>query len=181
MSLAGSFLIAQPSLIDPNFARAVVLILAHSEEGAFGVIVNRPAPQAGLPFPVFHGGPCPAPGLFMLHGYAEWVEDAAQSGRESEDDSDGEAEDAKREVAPGIYLGDASCLKRASQQAQKQAKVRFRAFQGYAGWGAGQLEGELNGGAWLVTPADSDVLFDTSADLLWRLLAPPRIPEPSDN
>ena len=187
MSLAGSFLIAQPSLIDPNFARAVVLILAHNEEGAFGVIVNRPAPQAGLPFPVFHGGPCPAPGLFMLHGYAEWVEQAAQARAESEGEgegegeADGEGEDAKREVAPGIYLGDASCLKRASQQAQKEAKVRFRAFQGYAGWGAGQLEGELSGGAWLVTPADSDILFDTSADLLWRLLAPPRIPEPSDN
>jgi putative transcriptional regulator len=177
MSLAGSFLIAQPSLIDPNFARAVVLILAHNEEGAFGVIVNRPAPQAGLPFPVFHGGPCPAPGLFMLHGYADWAEDASSPPEVEED----EGEDAKREVAPGIYLGDASCLKRASQQAQQEAKVRFRAFQGYAGWGAGQLEGELQGGAWLVTPADSDVLFGTAAEMLWRLLAPPRIPEPSDN
>jgi putative transcriptional regulator len=187
MSLAGSFLIAQPSLIDSNFARAVVLILAHNEEGAFGVIVNRPAPQAGLPFPVFHGGPCPAPGLFMLHGYSDWVTDT--SGTTSEDEAEGEgegggetdSEDPKREVAPGIYLGDASCLKRASQQAQKETKVRFRAFQGYAGWGAGQLEGELSGGAWLVTPADSDVLFGTSAESLWHLLAPPRIPEPSDN
>jgi putative transcriptional regulator len=176
MSLAGSFLIAQPSLIDPNFARAVVLILAHNEEGAFGVIVNRPAPQASLPFPVFHGGPCPAPGLFMLHGYADWVEGA--TGAEVEDEDTAET---NREVAPGIYLGDAACLKRASLQAQQEAKVRFRAFQGYAGWGAGQLEGELDGGAWLVTPADSDVLFGTAAEMLWRLLAPPRIPEPSDN
>jgi putative transcriptional regulator len=177
MSLAGSFLIAQPSLIDPNFARAVVLILAHNEEGAFGVIVNRPAPQAGLPFPVDHGGPCPAPGLFMVHGYADWVEDMPSFTTEEES----EGEDPQREVAPGIYLGDASCLKRAGQQAQQEAKVRFRAFQGYAGWGAGQLEGELHSGAWLVTPADSDVLFGTSAEMLWRLLAPPRIPEPSDN
>jgi putative transcriptional regulator len=171
MSLTGSFLIAQPSLIDPNFARSVVLILAHNEEGAFGVIVNRPAPPASLPFPVFHGGPCHAPGLFMLHGYADWLEDGSEP----------DPKEPKREVAPGIYLGDASCLKRASQQAGKETCLRFRAFQGYAGWGAGQLEGELNGGAWLVAPADSDVLFGTSADKLWRLLAPPRIPEPSDN
>jgi putative transcriptional regulator len=181
MSLTGSFLIAQPSLIDPNFARAVVLILAHNEEGAFGVIVNRPAPQASLPFPVFHGGPCPAPGLFMLHGYADWVTDTADLPEEGEGEGEDADENAKREVAPGIYLGDASCLKRASQQAQKETKVRFRAFQGYAGWGAGQLESELNGGAWLVTPADSAVLFDTAAEVLWRLLAPPRIPQPSDN
>jgi putative transcriptional regulator len=171
MSLAGSFLVAQPTLIDPNFARSVVLILAHNEEGAFGVIVNRPAPQAGLPFPVFHGGPCSAPGLFMLHGYSEWLEGASEP----------DADEPKREVAPGIFLGDASCLKRASQQTEKSPEVRFRAFQGYAGWGAGQLERELNGGAWLVTPAECDVLFGTSADALWRLLAPPRIPQPSTN
>src|SRR6058998_139268 len=113
MSLQGSFLIAQASLIDPNFARAVVLILAHSEEGAFGVIVNRPAPKAGLPFPVFHGGPCPAPGLFMLHGHGDWLEAAAEPEGDGEDEDEGDG--PKREVAPGIYLGDASCLKRASE------------------------------------------------------------------
>ena len=48
MSLAGSFLVAQPSLIDPNFRQSVVLILAHSEEGAFGLIVNRPVPKPAL-------------------------------------------------------------------------------------------------------------------------------------
>src|SRR5262245_9152670 len=119
MSLQGSFLIAQASLIDPNFARTVVLILAHSEDGAFGVVVNRPAPKAGLPFPVFHGGPCPAPGLFMLHGHGDWLEAPPEP-----DDNQ-----PRREVAPGIYLGDASCLKRASEVAGED-KLRFRAFQG---------------------------------------------------
>lgn len=170
MSLAGSFLVAQPSLVDPNFAQAVVLVLAHNDDGAFGLIVNRPAKKAGLPFPVFHGGPCAAPGLFMLHGHADWLEG------ESEPEQDG----AKREVAPGIYLGDASCLKRAHQMPEGET-LNFRAFQGYAGWGAGQLEAELKGGAWLTTPAESDVLFGTPADNLWRLLAPPRIPRPSLN
>jgi putative transcriptional regulator len=170
MSLAGHFLIAQPSLVDPNFAQTVVLILAHNDEGAFGLVVNRPVQKAGLPFPVFHGGPCPAPGLFMLHGHADWLEEL------EEDDEDG----PKREVAPGIFLGDASCLKRAQQVGEGET-LRFRAFQGYAGWGPGQLEAELHSGAWLTTPAESAVLFTTQTDTLWRLLAPPRIPRPSLN
>jgi putative transcriptional regulator len=174
MSLAGSFLVAQSSLVDPNFAQSVVLILAHNDEGAFGLIVNRPAVKAGLPFPVFQGGPCPAPGLFMLHGHRDWLED--DNDQASEPDEDG----AKREVAPGIYLGDASCLKRAHKVPEGET-LNFRAFQGYAGWGPGQLEAELQAGAWLTTPADNEVLFGTPAKALWQLLAPPRIPRPSVN
>jgi putative transcriptional regulator len=170
MSLAGSFLVAQSSLTDPNFAQTVVLILAHSDEGAFGLVVNRPSVKPGLPFPVFHGGPCPAPGLFMLHGHADWIEDNAELGEDG----------PKREVAPGIFLGDASCLKRAHKVSEGET-LNFRAFQGYASWGPGQLEGELKHGAWLTTPAESDMLFGTPADTLWRLLAPPRFPRPSLN
>ena len=170
MSLAGSFLVAQPSLIDSNFAQSVVLILAHNDEGAFGLIVNRPSSKEGLPFPLFQGGPCPAPGLFMLHGHTDWLE-ASDS-----QDSD----EPKREVAPGVYLGDASCLKRASQLDDNEP-LRFRAFQGYSGWGPGQLEAELQTGSWQVTPADSNLLFGTAVESLWRLLAPPRIPRPSTN
>jgi putative transcriptional regulator len=190
MSLAGSFLVAQSSLSDPNFMQTVVLILAHNEGGAFGLVVNRLAKKDSLPFPVFEGGPCPAPGLFMLHGHADWVdavsEGQGEDGAEGEDDGDGEAEaendDAgpEREVAPGIYLGDPACLKHASQPADGQS-IRFRAFQGYAGWGPGQLEHELDAGAWQVTAADSEVLFETPVETLWRLLAPPRIPKPSAN
>src|SRR5207249_2356103 len=60
--LAGSFLVARGALQDPNFVQTVILLLRHGEEGAFGLIVNRPAEAVGLPFPVFRGGPCPAPG-----------------------------------------------------------------------------------------------------------------------
>jgi putative transcriptional regulator len=194
MSLAGSFLVAQSSLSDPNFMQSVVLILAHNEGGAFGLVVNRLAKKDGLPFPVFDGGPCPAPGLFMLHGHPDWVDAGAESQGESEAEGEDDGEDENegdgdgepneegppREVAPGIYLGDPACLKRASKPGDGQS-IRFRAFQGYAGWGPGQLEHELDSGAWLITAADSDILFETPVETLWRLLAPPRIPRPSSN
>jgi len=178
MSLAGSFLVAQPSLDDPNFRQTIVLILAHNDDGAFGLVVNRPVNKAGLPFPVFNGGPCPAPGFFILHGHAEWLAPQAEAVNEQENEHEGE--EKQREVAPGIFLGDPACLKRAAQLADGE-KVRFRAFQGYAGWGPGQLESELHGGSWQVMAADSDILFGTPVETLWRLLAPPRIPRPSLN
>ena len=65
MSLAGSFLVARQVLRDPNFERTVVLLLAHSDEGAFGLVVNRPATAKGLPWPLFVGGPCPSPGFSL--------------------------------------------------------------------------------------------------------------------
>jgi putative transcriptional regulator len=163
-SHAGSFLVARPILEDPNFHQTVVLLLQHGEDGAFGVTVNRPAKGKKLPYPVFVGGPCESPGIIMLHGHEDWLESA----------------EVKGTVAPGIYLGDASCLTRLSDAAEG-ATLRYRMFAGYAGWGAGQLERELAAGAWAVVPADGEVLFDTPVDELWIRLLPPMLPEPSLN
>jgi len=161
-SLAGSFLVARPVLQDPNFRQSVVLMLQHGSEGAFGLVVNRPAKTQGLPFPVFNGGPCKAQGLMMVHGHTEWP-----------------GGDAKG-VAPGIFLGDAACLKMAAD-AKSVVALRYRVFMGYAGWGPGQLEGELSSGAWAVVPATGDALFGTDVEELWIGLTPPRIPTPSVN
>jgi putative transcriptional regulator len=165
-SLAGSFLVARPVLKDPSFRQTVVLLLQHGAAGAFGLVVNRQASVEGLPFPVFVGGPCEAQGLLMLHGHSDWVDE-------------GDAE-AKTEVAPGIFVGDADSLSRATQTGAGPA-VRFRVFKGYAGWGPSQLEGELAAGAWSVVPATGDVLFNTPTDDLWSNLLPPLIPQPSLN
>jgi putative transcriptional regulator len=59
--------------------------------------------------------------------------------------------------------------------------LRFRMFAGNSGWGPGQLEGELAGGAWAVVPASGEALFDTPIDELWDSLLPPQLPEPSVN
>jgi putative transcriptional regulator len=169
MSYAGYFLIAKPILQDPNFKRTVIFLLAHNAEGAFGLVVNRPAEAKGLPWPVFVGGPCSSPGLIMLHGQPQWAETV-------EDD---EAEQ-EHQLAPGIFTGDAACLDRATQTEEGEA-LRFRVFSGYAGWGGGQLEGEIVSGAWSVAIANGSLLFDTPVEELWERLTPPRIPEPSIN
>jgi putative transcriptional regulator len=167
MSLAGSFLIARPMLQDPNFRRTVVLLLAHNDDGAFGLVVNRPATTEGLPWPLYTGGPCPSPGLMLLHGHADWAQP----------DGDGEA---APQVAPGVFVGNASCLERAAGL-PAEAPGRFRVFSGYSGWAAGQLEGELASGAWALSSASADVLFGTPDEDLWERLAPPRLPQPSLN
>jgi putative transcriptional regulator len=169
MSLSGSFLVARHTLRDPNFARTVVFLLAHNDDGAFGLVVNRPVAAEGLPLPVFAGGPCPSPGLLLLHGHADWAGPS----------SDG-PDVAGQQVAPGIFVGDSSCLERARNPEPGEA-LRFRVFSGYAGWGAGQLEGELAAGAWAAAPATGTLLFDTPAAELWDRLAPPMIPQPSVN
>jgi putative transcriptional regulator len=165
-SYAGKFLIARPALQEASFRQSVVLLLQHGGQGAFGLVVNRPVKVDGLPFPVFAGGPCQAQGLLMLHGHADWTElSAAQS---------------LREVAPGVFLGDASCLSQISDAGTEPA-TRYRMFSGYAGWGPGQLESELAAGAWAIVPATGQLLFDVPADELWYRLGPPTIPEPSLN
>jgi len=116
MSLAGSFLVAKPILRDPNFLRTVVIVLAHNDEGALGLVVNRPSSAEGLPLPLFEGGPCPSSGLFLLHGNSVWAEDT----------------DAQV-VAPGVYVGDAEVFERAAQ-AEEEPRLRVRVFRGYAGW-----------------------------------------------
>jgi putative transcriptional regulator len=164
MSFAGSFLVARPVLRDPTFFQTVVLLLAHTDDGAFGLVVNRPTTVEGWPFPVFGGGPCPSPGLILLHGHAEWV---AEGG-------------SKQEIAPGIFVGDPTVLERATEAESTEA-VRLRAFLGYSGWGSGQLENELAAGAWAVIPATGELLFGAPVEELWERLAPPNIPQPSMN
>jgi putative transcriptional regulator len=175
MSLAGSFLVARPVLQDPNFARSVVLLLAHSADGAFGLVVNRPVPEPieGVPFPVYFGGPCPAPGLLMLHGHPEW-QDEKPGAAENEEES-------TPEIGPGIFVGDAACLERAREASEGSGEARFRVFSGYAGWAAGQLEGEIAAGAWAVVAARGPLLFGTPAGDLWDRLVPPSLPQPSVN
>lgn len=154
-SFKGHFLVASSQLLDPNFARTVVLLVHHNEEGAFGVVLNRPADSTIAELwekvsetpcecdqPLHVGGPVPGP-LMALHG-------------------DGDL--AELEVAPGVYF---AAQRDNLEKLLDQDEHPFRLFVGHSGWGAGQLENELAEGAWLTTPASAEYVFCDHAEL-WQ-------------
>jgi putative transcriptional regulator len=165
MSLAGQLLVARTALQDGFFGRSVILLLQHGQEGAFGLVLNRPAQAKELPFPIFVGGPCKMDGLLMIHGRKEWL---------------GDEEDAKMEVCPGVFIGTTDQFEKATA-AEEASGERFRVFAGYAGWGPQQLESEMSQGAWIVRQGDGEIVFDVPVQELWETLAPPPLPQPSMN
>jgi putative transcriptional regulator len=160
-SLRGQLLIAGATLPDPNFSRTVVLICEHSDEGALGLVLNRPGelivgvaatelgPLAGEDAIVDVGGPVQPDALLVL---AEF-DDTADAGMHV--------------IGPVGIMGDGHTI---GELVETTGRVRV--FAGYAGWGPGQLDAELERSDWFVAPADIDDIFDTDAELLWqRVLA----------
>jgi putative transcriptional regulator len=155
-SLRGSLLIASPALVEPNFARTVVLLTEHGEEGAMGVVLNRPsetavgevAPEladlAGEE-PVFIGGPVQPQALVVL---AEFDDPTA---------------------AAWIVVADVGFVAAdTAEEAVERAVRRGRVYAGYSGWGAGQLEGEIAEEAWIVEPPLPAELFPHDPETLWQ-------------
>ncbi len=163
-SLAGNFLVARSSLRDGFFGRSVVLLLQHGSDGAFGLVLNRPTKAKELSFPLFIGGPCQTDGLLMIHGRPDWIADEENKGME---------------VCPGVYLGTTEQFEKIDDA--NDPAGRFRVFAGYAGWGPDQLESEMQQGAWIVLPAQGEMIFETPAQDLWEQLAPSTLHGPSVN
>jgi putative transcriptional regulator len=165
----GLLLVASPSLEDPNFRQAVVLIVEYGPNGTLGLILNRStktllsdvlpelAALKGTTHRVFSGGPVDPSNLLVLFRLMEPYADA-------------------RSVFDGVYVGGTPrLLERMITQAKPTET--FRAFAGSAGWAPRQLEAELLVGAWGVLPADSFSIFDQNPSTLWldcisRLQAP---------
>lgn len=162
-SLVGKFLIAMPSLADPNFWRTVVLIGSHArDEGAFGLVVNRPAEvalrevvaQLGLESgpvresAVLSGGPVePSQGFVIVDGaLPEPDPNSLDTGAFT---ISGRSDLLALLVEGGLDRDFALCL-------------------GYAGWHSGQLERELEENAWLLAPASSEVVFSVPLEDRWR-------------
>jgi len=159
-SLRGSLLIASPALADPNFARTVVLLTEHGDEGAMGVVLNRPsettvdevAPELASLVgsePVFIGGPVQPQALVVL---AEFDDPAA---------------------AAWLVVADVGFVAADTDHDELgEAVRRGRVYAGYSGWDAGQLEGELAEEAWIVEPPLPAELFPDDPAALWnRVLA----------
>jgi putative transcriptional regulator len=162
-SLAGQLLVAMPQMADPRFARSVVYLCAHSADGAMGLVVNRLIDsltfqnlleQIGVEqssatddMPIHFGGPVEASRGFVLHT-ADYVQDSTLV---IEDDI---ALTATMDVLKAIARGEGP-------------QRRVLAL-GYAGWGAGQLDAEIQANGWLLVPADLDLVFDDDNDSKWE-------------
>lgn len=171
--LEDQFLIAMPSMSDERFARTVIYLVAHSEEGAMGIIINQVQqmrfpdllvqigvineedairlPQATRDLVVHHGGPVDRSRGFVLHSADVMVESSTPVAREI-------CLTATVDILRAISMG--------------RGPARALMALGYAGWGAGQLENEIAGNGWLTCPADPKLLFDSEIDRTYdRIMA----------
>ena len=153
-SLQGQLLIATPALLDPNFRRTVVLVTAHTDDGAMGLVLNRPTPASvGEAVPhlehlvedgefVYLGGPVEMSAVTAL-AEVEGIEPAVE------------------------VFATIGFLPAELDEETERATRRARVFAGYAGWGEGQLESELEESAWILEPAQPDDVFWADPETLW--------------
>lgn len=164
-NLTDSFLISTPKMPDPRFAEQVIYICAHNQEGAMGVAINQPNPffsldeilrSANLPTPegdlppVYIGGPVEMESAFILY----------HSGYDAEH---------KLEISQTIALSRETKI--LEDIAHGRGPLKYLFLLGYAGWGPGQLEGELLAEGWLTLPASESIIFDAPDDEKWRTAA----------
>ena len=155
-SLKGQLLIAGPTLVDPNFRRTVVLVGEHTDEGALGVVLNRasettvdeavPELTAVVVDSLAHvhfGGPVQPSAIVVLADFAD------------------------PERAGSLVLDSVGFLPAEVDPDEIGELRRARVFAGYAGWGPGQLDGELDEGSWIDEPALADDVFTDEPDALW--------------
>jgi putative transcriptional regulator len=155
-SLGGQLLIAGPGLLDPNFWRTVVLIVEHSEEGAFGLVLNRPS-ETTVSEAVPELEDLIDPGDLLLIGGPVQPSSVIVLGR-FEDPSD----------AALLAFEDVGVLGAGAAAEERSAGLREgRAFVGHAGWGAGQLESEVERGDWILEPAIVEDAFSPEPRRLW--------------
>ncbi|MGD2067480.1 MAG: YqgE/AlgH family protein [Gemmatimonadota bacterium] len=155
-SLRGRLLVSGGGLFDPNFRHTVVLVGEHGAEGALGVVLNRPlevtvddafpplAALVGPGEPLFQGGPVQPRQPVLL------------------------AEVSHPEIIDVPVFGSVGFLTGEVPSEIRHGVLRARVFAGYAGWGAGQLEAEMETGSWIVDPAREDDVFTGEPDTLWR-------------
>lgn len=171
-SSKGRLLVSEPSLADPNFRCTVVLVIKHDEEGAFGLVINRPGGQTVADFwsgftgepcasttPVFIGGPVERANVFILHNREDLHRPE-------------ELPEFADPVIEGLYMGcSRELLQKLIEDEDSETwadQQVYRVFCGYSGWGAGQLEAELAAGGWVVQPAGVEFILQTDTPELWK-------------
>ena len=172
-SLAPALLLSMPQLRDPNFSRTVVLLCEHSEEGAFGLVVNRPLVTSGRVIVNLEPAPeesrQPAETVATERELQVWVGGPVEPQRSwmlvgNEPDANEEARG--RRIADALYLSTSPDLLR--RLLEPDPPPRTRLVVGYSGWAPGQLEAELQASAWLMSDIDGDLIFSTPPERMWE-------------
>lgn len=162
-NLTGMFLIAVPSLKDPNFEQTVVLICDHTKDGAFGIVINRILLNSFIPLlggldikecvkdiPVFYGGPVKPEQGYILYT-------------------------SSKNYQPSIKINNKLILTTSKEIlvdiAADKGPEKFLFALGFAGWAPGQLEHELMTDSWLVAPAINKIIFDNPVNERWKAAA----------
>lgn len=154
-SLKGHLLVAGPGLVDPNFRRTVVLVGEHSEDGAMGLVLNRPSPA-----PVAEAVP-------ELGGIVEDADVVHVGGPVQPSAIVVLAEFEEPERAASLVVGSVGFLPAEVDPDELGELRRTRVFAGYAGWGPRQLDAELGEESWIVEPALPDDVFAEGSVDLW--------------
>lgn len=165
--LTNQFLVAMPTLLDPNFFHSVAYICEHNQNGAMAIIINQPVDltvgelmeqmdehpkqESIITKPVFRGGPMDVERGFVLHQQGD------------------DAWESSLPVTEHIALTSSNDI--ITAMAEGRGPENCLVALGYSGWGAGQLELEIRENAWLNVPANSQILFDTDVPERWEAAA----------
>lgn len=155
----GQLLIAEPSIIgDLSFNRSVILLADHNEEGSVGFILNKPLdytindllPEIEAAFKIYNGGPVEQDNLYFIHTIPELITDSI-------------------EISNGIFWGGDFELTKSLINDGKINKEDIRFFLGYTGWGANQLEDELQASSWIITNNNhKSSILSKSSEQFWK-------------
>lgn len=154
----GMLLIAPPVMLDPNFRRSVILLCDHDEEGSFGLVLNRMLPLhlhevlddlEGESNQLALGGPVQPNTLHILHRHGDLFPKADQ-------------------VVKGVFWSGDFDLIKAFVESEHPSHQDMRFFLGYAGWGPGQLQEEIEENSWMLTYGAHELVFPEDPTTLWR-------------
>ena len=155
----GKLLIAEPFLHDEDFARSVVFLCEHTDEGTIGFVLNQPTSltlgdllvqldNPEIPLVIYNGGPVQPETLHIIHRIPDLL--------------------GGLPVAKGVYWGGSYEKLQQLIQETKYKEADLRLFIGYSGWSAGQLKKEMEEGSWLVGDVTEELMFDTDPHVVWK-------------